>query len=833
MEDFIRDAVLEITGKIIENDVSLLDSGLDSLASVSLRNRIATHYKVNLAPSFLFDYPDIKSITRYLRTLKSQEPNSVKPTLLKKSVSKMPVLVIGAGIGGLAFARNLEKSGVSVIVMEATDRVGGVWHWLANQESKLQIDSPGYGFDSTIPTTSNDLKWETIFPSRKEIIDGTKLVADSLKGPIYFNTLVKNIKKLEDSKYEVTYEIDGEIHKMMVSGVVALTGGLHKLVKKEFPGESSFNGHIALGVADDTPTKLFKDASVVILGHGAFAVENMRTALENGAKHVTIVCRKQNLVMPKVGNWILNSSKGTMSAEDVVDVMRPFYQACGINIEDLETVIRDQEGEIMLNQGTVPAGSDLYFLAQMLGKLKIVIGNPSGFTSNSVILEDGQSIQCDVFLKCLGAKTDDSILRNIFGENTQVDGLWINGDPNLITYNDGTNGSQILNKVKSLLCSSYSFFVQSFVPAYIHFREHPNEFNAVLERIKKESLGMTTLERLYTELWDFIDHAKQNLAKRITEECPFDRFQIECEEEWKSYCNKLGGTLSEGESIWKLLQPALQIIHRRDPHNLSEVRRQTSLLREGSISVFVPRRYRVLFLPGQGTDARLARTLLDQTGWLKKSNLDFVVPDAPYEMDAFTNEEQLQKLGLDGLVKSGLYNKNTRYREWRAGFEDLFQQHHYGTPIQVNSDVRDQWNTTLLYLKEVVQRYGPFDGIAGFCEGASVASVALFLQAQGHDHGLASVKFFLAMAPWRSPMHEADGLFNLNQPLKLPMLQIIGENDMEVFLEAAPHFRKDFVEASEFRHHGQHVYPQFTSNLEKELNRLLKRSEESKTLIFQ
>ncbi|OTQ83183.1 hypothetical protein BG30_18040 [Bacillus subtilis subsp. subtilis] len=248
----------------------------------------------------------------------------------------------------------------------------------------------------------------------------------------------------------------------------------------------------------------------------------------------------------------------------------------------------------------------------------------------------------------------------------------------------------------------------------------------------------------------------------------------------------------------------------------------------GSVSAFLPHRPRVLFLSGQGTDARLAKTLLDQTGWLKQSNLDFVVPDAPYEMPAFTNEEQLKQLGLDGLVKSGLYDKNTRYREWRAGFEDLFQHHHFGTPIQVTSVERGQWNTTLSYLKEVVQCYGPFDGIAGFCEGASVASAALFLQAQGYDYGLASVKFFIAMAPWRSPMHQADGLFELNQPLKLPMLEIIGENDMEVFLEAAPHFRKDFVGAREFRHNGQHVYPSFTINLEKELIRLLKRSEESK-----
>lgn len=212
--------------------------------------------------------------------------------------------------------------------------------------------------------------------------------------------------------------------------------------------------------------------------------------------------------------------------------------------------------------------------------------------------------------------------------------------------------------------------MQAFVPDYIHFREHRDEFNAILGRINRNSSETTAVELLFTELWDYIDRAKQTLAERIAEECPFDRFQIECEKEWESYCHILGQTSGKSVDLWQLLQPALRIMRRREPHILTEVRSQHASL--GSVSAFIPHRHRVLFLSGQGTNARLAKTLLDQTGWLKHSNFDFVVPDALYEMPAFTNEEQLEKIGLDGLVKSGLYDKNARYREWRAGFEDLF-----------------------------------------------------------------------------------------------------------------------------------------------------------------
>ena len=49
---------------------------------------------------------------------------------------------------------------------------------------------------------------------------------------------------------------------------------------------------------------------------------------------------------------------------------------------------------------------------------------------------------------------------------------------------------------------------------------------------------------------------------------------------------------------------------------------------------------------------------------------------------------------------------------------------------------------------------------------------------------------------------------------------------MDVFLAAAPHFLSDYAVASEFRHAGQHVYPQFTPGLEAKLRELISLSSE-------
>ena len=57
------------------------------------------------------------------------------------------------------------------------------------------------------------------------------------------------------------------------------------------------------------------------------------------------------------------------------------------------------------------------------------------------------------------------------------------------------------------------------------------------------------------------------------------------------------------------------------------------------------------------------------------------------------------------------------------------------------------------------------------------------------------------------------------------MLQTVGENDMPVFLDAAPYFRSDYAESLEFRHSGAHVYPTLTPGLKNKIRELLKRSE--------
>lgn len=837
VEQVVRTAAREAVGRQVEDNATLSESGLDSLGSVLLRNRIASDLGVVLPTEYAVESADVRSLVGYVFDQMRERPSERAPArrepvrrtpVQQKSAhrspgasrepapSRLPVLVIGAGLGGIGFARRLEKMGVAAIVMEKRDRVGGVWNTLANKESRVQIDSPAYSFDSALPTVHDDHRWRSVFPDRGEVLQQANTVSSELKEPIRFNCEVVSVRKVREQEYEAVYVQGGITKSVRVSGVAALTGGLHRPVRHRFRGEHLFTGHIGLGVADDTPPENFTGASVVIVGHGAFALENMRTALENGARHVTIVCRRRNLVVSTLCNWVINSSDGATPLNDVVDIMRPFYELCGVDMEDLPSLSRDADGSFVLDQSTVPAASDVYFLAQALGKVTVVESEIDHLSARSVVTESGQEVKADVLVKCLGSTTDRTILSRIFGEDSEVEGLWIDGDPNLFAYNDG---AQIPRRATSLLCSSYVFFLQAFAEVYVHFRDNPAELETLFAGIAAEDSSRSSSERLLVELWDFIERAKRNVASRTAELCPLDRFQREREAEWQAYSALMGRTATEGEGLWSMMSPTMALLHRRDP--TSPMERRVRHDDFGSVSIYAPRRHRVLFLPGRGTDGRLARAMLKKAGWTRRDDLEYVIPDAPYTMPALASAEQLEIRGLDSLAEEGLYDITGTYREWKAGFPELWNRYH-GIPADMDdADPGTALDRVLRYLRSVAEAHGPFAGVAGFGEGAATVSAALHRQALGIDVGLGDVRFFIAMSAWRSPAHERAGVFEKPRPIDVPVLQTLGEREPDVFQAAAPVFGRDFRRVFEHRHLGKHAYPSLTRSLDQKLNRLL------------
>jgi len=264
--------------------------------------------------------------------------------------------------------------------------------------------------------------------------------------------------------------------------------------------------------------------------------------------------------------------------------------------------------------------------------------------------------------------------------------------------------------------------------------------------------------------------------------------------------------------------------------------------RELEFKVFQPqRRWRVLFLHGQGTSAELAHTLLGMRGWLASTlPFDFVIPDAPHQVAAWSSDLALTNLGLQGLIDSGLYHRESPQRMWAARFDQLVRKDllkggamtsERDVDVRVQEYVNERsdqdadahWQRTVEYLRGFIATHGPFDGIGGFSEGGAASHSLLRMQAEGVDLGLSGLRFCLAFSPWISPVNDRMVGY---QPLRLPLLLTLGKRDLPIFTQAHPEYAAEFDDVIAHTHEGHHEYPLVTDELRRKCWDLVGRLQE-------
>lgn len=53
-----------------------MEAGLDSLASVELRNNLASSFRLDMPATVIFDYPNAKALAEYLHSQQAQGPTT-------------------------------------------------------------------------------------------------------------------------------------------------------------------------------------------------------------------------------------------------------------------------------------------------------------------------------------------------------------------------------------------------------------------------------------------------------------------------------------------------------------------------------------------------------------------------------------------------------------------------------------------------------------------------------------------------------------------------------------------------------------------------------------
>src|ERR1700753_1613882 len=96
-----------------------------------------------------------------------------------KSIQEFDAVVVGAGFSGLYMLHRLREMGLSTVVYEAADGVGGTWYWNRYPGARCDSESHFYNY-SFSDAILKEWEWTCRYPEQPEILRYLNFVADRL-----------------------------------------------------------------------------------------------------------------------------------------------------------------------------------------------------------------------------------------------------------------------------------------------------------------------------------------------------------------------------------------------------------------------------------------------------------------------------------------------------------------------------------------------------------------------------------------------------------------------------------------------------------------------------
>lgn len=337
----------------------------------------------------------------------------------KSPPRKVDVIIVGAGLLGMVTAKRCVDSGFSVAVLEQRLMVGGIWSMYANGTSQVNSSEGGYCLKDIIGKDADQMRDNRDHSTAAEVLTDLQKLGEVLEPHIY--TGVKVLKILgKDGDYSILFEdtsgtstsagvIDGRGCVLCINDRVGLPRPLAA------PGRDEFMGVVADGTADSLAGVDWRGKRVVIAGMGAFAVENVRTALENGAAEVTVVGRRHGTICPKaidylnfVKPWDANFKHDTTTNVKQFLRWKELYAAAGC-------VVPECWPKQVKHDGHTISVSDVWFIGHFMKKLSTRTGTISRIEPDGAVVEGGDFIPCDIIVGCIGFERSNYLCEALTG----------------------------------------------------------------------------------------------------------------------------------------------------------------------------------------------------------------------------------------------------------------------------------------------------------------------------------------------------------------------------------------------------------------------------------
>ena len=210
-----------------------------------------------------------------------------------RGVTRVEVVVIGAGPGGLAVAAALKGHGVNPLVVDRADRVGSSWR---GHYDRLHLHTPrrwsglpGY----PIPRSAG--RWV----SRDDVVRYLEAYATHHRLELRLGSGVTGIDPVAPSPDAARWAVRLDDDSIITADhVVVATGYNHTPVEPDWPGLGGFPGEVVLA-RDYRNGRPYAGHDVLVVGSGNTGMEIATDLADHGATRVWLAVRTPPHILPR------------------------------------------------------------------------------------------------------------------------------------------------------------------------------------------------------------------------------------------------------------------------------------------------------------------------------------------------------------------------------------------------------------------------------------------------------------------------------------------------------------------------------------------------------
>jgi cation diffusion facilitator CzcD-associated flavoprotein CzcO/3-oxoacyl-(acyl-carrier-protein) synthase len=232
---------------------------------------------------------------------------AVASPYIKLDSGERRVVVVGAGPAGLATAKCLQDEGFEPVVLESSDRIGGIWAYRDNyvsgpyKSTLTQLSKYTFFFSDFPPQESDPLFCDvnSVHAYLNRYIDYFRL-----RPRIELNSSVLQVRP-EGSGWKVTYYHPQEgIRSMTAVGVACCSGSFWQPTVPEFARKSVFSG-LQITASAYHSNEIFSGKRVLVVGAGVSGADIASDSVGAAAK-CTWSVREPRWFLPRMVGFVPN-----------------------------------------------------------------------------------------------------------------------------------------------------------------------------------------------------------------------------------------------------------------------------------------------------------------------------------------------------------------------------------------------------------------------------------------------------------------------------------------------------------------------------------------------